>query len=198
MQKEDLGYSFAIGLVVGLFLLPILVNTDLYSKLSAPIVLAVLFAGLPIIFTIGLTFAGFISKKIPLLWQMAKFAQVGVLNTAIDFGILNLLIFVTGITSGLSIIPLNAISFSIAIINSFFWNEKWVFETKKEANFITFVVVTLIGLAINSGIVYAITTFVPPTFVDSQKLWVNLAKVLATGISLIWNFTGYRLIVFKK
>ena len=198
MQKEDLGYSFAIGLVVGLFLLPILVNTDLYSKLSAPIVLAVLFAGLPIIFTIGLAFAGFISKKIPLLWQMAKFAQVGVLNTAIDFGILNLLIFVTGITSGLSIIPLNAVSFSVAIINSFFWNEKWVFKAKKEANFITFVIVTLIGLAINSGIVYAITTFVPPTFVDSQTLWANLAKVLATGISLIWNFTGYRLVVFKK
>jgi len=198
MQKSDLGYSFAIGLVVGLFLLPILVNTDLYSKLSAPLLLVFLFAGLPIIFTIGLAFAGFISKKIPLLWQFAKFAQVGVLNTAIDFGILNLLIFATGITSGLSIIPLNAISFSTAIINSFFWNEKWVFKAKKEANFITFVIVTLIGLAINSGIVYAITTFVPPTFVDSQKLWANLAKVLATGISLVWNFTGYRLIVFKK
>ena len=198
MQKSDLGYSFAIGLVVGLFLLPILVNTDLYSKLSAPLLLAFLFAGLPIIFTIGLAFAGFISKKIPLLWQFAKFAQVGVLNTAIDFGILNLLIFATGITSGLSIIPLNAISFSTAIINSFFWNEKWVLKAKKEANFITFVIVTLIGLAINSGIVYAITTFVPPTFVDSQKLWANLAKVLATGISLVWNFTGYRLIVFKK
>ena len=198
MQKMDLGYSFAIGLVVGLFLLPILINTNLYSKIYEPLLLAFLFAGLPIIFTIGLAFTGFISKKIPLLWQFAKFAQVGVLNTAIDFGILNLLIFVTGITSGLSIIPLNAISFSIAIINSFFWNEKWVFETKKEANFITFVVVTLIGLAINRGIVYAITTFVPPTFVDSQKLWVNSAKVLATGISLIWNFTGYRLIVFKK
>ena len=198
MQKSDLGYSFAIGLVVGLFLLPILVNTDLYSKLSAPLLLMSLFAGLPIIFTIGLAIAGFVSKKIPLLWQFAKFAQVGVLNTAIDFGILNLLIFVTGITSGLSIIPLNAISFTTAIINSFFWNEKWVFKAKKEANFMTFVVVTLIGLAINSGIVYAITTFVPPTFVDSQKLWANLAKVLATGISLIWNFTGYRLIVFKK
>ena len=198
MQKVDLGYSCAIGFVVGLFLLPVLINTDLYSKLSAPIIFAILFAGLPIIFTIGLAFAEFISKKIPLLWQFAKFAQVGVLNTAIDFGILNLLIFVTGITSGLSIIPLNAVSFSTAIINSFFWNEKWVFKTKKEANFITFLVVTLIGLAINSGIVYAITTFVPPTFVDSQKLWANLAKVLATGISLIWNFTGYRLIVFKK
>ena len=198
MQKSDLGYSFAIGLVVGLFLLPILINTDLYSKLSAPLLLAFLFAGLPIIFTIGLAFAGFISKKIPLLWQFAKFAQVGVLNTAIDFGILNLLIFATGITSGLSIIPLNAISFSTAIINSFFWNEKWVFKAKKEANFITFVIVTLIGLAINSTIVYAITTFVPPTFVDSQKLWANMAKVLATGISLVWNFTGYRLIVFKK
>ena len=198
MQKEDLGYSFAIGLVVGLFLLPILVNTDLYSKLSAPIVLAILFSGLPVIFTIGLATAGFISKKIPLLWQFAKFAQVGVLNTAIDFGILNLLIFVTGITSGLSIIPLNAVSFSLAIINSFFWNEKWVFKAKKEANFITFIAVTLIGLAINSGIVYVISTFVPPVFVDSQKLWTNLAKVLATGVSLIWNFMGYRLVVFKK
>lgn len=198
MQKSDLGYSFAIGLVVGLFLLPILFNTNLYSKFPPTQLYAFLFVGLPIIFTIGLAIAGFISKKIPLLWQFAKFAQVGVLNTAIDFGILNLLIFVTGITSGLSIIPLNAISFSTAIINSFFWNEKWVFKAKKEANFITFVVVTLIGLAINSGIVYTITTFVPPTFVDSQKLWANLAKVLATGISLIWNFTGYRLVVFKK
>src|SRR3989304_3772560 len=119
MQKSDLGYSFAIGLVVGLFLLPILVNTDLYSKLSAPLLLAFLFAGLPIIFTIGLAFAGFISKKIPLFWQFAKFAQVGVLNTAIDFGILNLLIFATGITSGLSIFPLNAISIFTSRINSF-------------------------------------------------------------------------------
>jgi len=198
MQKEDLGYSFAIGLVVGLFLLPILVNTDLYSKLSPSILFAILFAGLPVIFAVGLAFAGVISKKIPLLWQFSKFAQVGVLNTAIDFGILNLLIFVTGITSGLSIIPLNAVSFSLAIINSFFWNEKWVFKAKKEANFITFVAVTLIGLAINSGIVYVISTFVPPVFVDSQKLWTNLAKVLATGVSLIWNFMGYRLVVFKK
>ena len=64
MQKEDLGYSFAIGLVVGLFLLPILVNTDLYSKLPAPIILAILFAGLPIIFT-GIVFLVFSFSKKP-------------------------------------------------------------------------------------------------------------------------------------
>ena len=193
-----MGYSFAIGFVVGLFLLPVLINTNLYSKLPPTLLFPILFVALPILSAVGLAFAGLISKKIPLLWQFSKFALVGVLNTAIDFGILNLLIFVTGIASGLAIIPLNAVSFSTAIVNSFFWNEKWVFKAKKEANFITFVVVTLIGLAINSAIVYTITTYVPPTFVDSQTLWANLAKVLATGISLIWNFAGYRLIVFKK
>lgn len=198
MQKADLGYSFALGLVIGLFLLPILINTDLYSRFSPSILFAFLFAGLPLVFMVGLAIAGFISRKISLLWQFAKFAQVGVLNTAIDFGILNFLIFITGITSGIAIIPLNTTSFSIAIINSFFWNEKWVFRAKKEANFITFVAVTLIGLAINSAIVYVISTYVPPVIVDSQKLWTNLAKVLATGVSLIWNFTGYRLVVFKK
>ena len=198
MQKEDLGYSFAIGLVVGLFLLPILINNDQYSKLSAPQLFMSLFVGLPVIFTIGLAVAGFISKKIPLLWQFAKFALVGVLNTAIDFGILNLLMFVTKIESGLGIIPLNTISFSTAVINSFFWNKKWVFKKEKGVNFITFFTVTLIGLVINNLIVYLITTYVPPVFDINGKLWANLAKALATGVAMIWNFTGYRLIVFKK
>src|SRR3989344_6814534 len=130
MQKADLGYSFAMGFVVGLFLLPVLINTNLYSNLPPTLLFPILFVALPILSAVGLAFAGLISKKIPLLWQFSKFALVGVLNTAIDFGILNLLIFVTGIASGLAIIPLNAVSFSTAIVNSSFWNKKWVFKTK--------------------------------------------------------------------
>ncbi|OGD95445.1 hypothetical protein A3F02_03265 [Candidatus Curtissbacteria bacterium RIFCSPHIGHO2_12_FULL_38_9b] len=140
----------------------------------------------------------FAAKRFGLLWQFSKFALVGVLNTAIDFGILNLMILLTGITSGIGIIPLNIVSFSAAVTNSFFWNKKWVFQSPKEANFITFFVITLIGLVINSSIVYIITTFVPPVFVESETLWANLAKVLATGVALFWNFTGYKLIVFKR
>jgi putative flippase GtrA len=59
-------------------------------------------------------------------------------------------------------------------------------------------VVSIIGALINSGIVFAISTFVDPMFGLSQAVWVNAAKVVATGISLIWNFLGYKFIVFKR
>jgi len=142
--------------------------------------------------------AALIGKKIGILWQFGKFATVGFLNTSIDFGILNFLIAATGVSKGLAIIPMNATSFSIALVNSFFWNREWVFPDRKQANFITFVAVTLIGLLINSGIVYLLTTHVNPIFVSSDKIWANLAKVLATMFSLFWNFAGYKMIVFKK
>jgi putative flippase GtrA len=139
-----------------------------------------------------------IGKKYSFLWQIAKFAFVGVLNTAIDFGVLNALIALTSITAGIAIIGLNAISFSIAVINSYFWNKRWVFSLGKKGNFVTFLTVTLIGLSINTGTVYILTTYLGPDSTSSQTQWANLAKVIATCFSLIWNFVGYKLIVFKK
>lgn len=136
-----------------------------------------------------------------LIGQFVKFGIIGGMNTAIDFSILNLLMWWTGIYSGGQIILLNIISFAVAVINSYFWNKYWTFKDKDEAGvveFSQFIAVTLIGLAINSSVIYIITTFVDPMFGLNEKLWANLAKVVATGLSLIWNFTGYKFIVFKK
>jgi len=196
VQKKDLQLSAAATILVALFLIPTLINTGLWGKL--PFSPLLLFLIIPVLGVSGLFVASLIGKKIPLLWQFGKFAAVGFLNTAIDFGILNFLIAVTGISKGVGIIPMNAASFSIALVNSYFWNKEWVFPGRKQANFAIFVAVTLIGLAINSGIVYVLTTYVSPVFVQSDKLWANLAKVLATAVSLFWNFAGYKLVVFKK
>jgi len=137
--------------------------------------------------------------------QFSKFVVIGVMNTAIDFGVLNLLMWQTGIYKGKWIILLNAIAFAVAVINSYFWNKYWTFKAKEAdepgevaKEFSQFIMVTLIGLAINSGIVFGVTTFIPPFFGLSPELWANLAKVAATGLSLIWNFIGYKFIVFKK
>lgn len=141
-----------------------------------------------------------INKK--LIIQISKFAIIGVLNTGIDFAVLNLLMWQTGIYSGRYIILLNAISFSVAVINSYFWNKFWIFRAKETTQtgkeFFQFIAITLVGMAINTAIVFSVTTLIPPMFGLSVELWANLAKVVATGISLIWNFTGYKLIVFKK
>ena len=135
-----------------------------------------------------------------LVLQGIKFVLVGILNTAIDFGVLNLLILITGITGGWAIAPLNAISFLCAATNSYLWNKFWTFKAKGGVagkEFSQFLIISLIGIGINTGIVVAGTSLVSPLFGLSSKVWVNLIKVLATGVSMVWNFLGYKFIVFK-
>ncbi len=64
--------------------------------------------------------------------------------------------------------------------------------------FSLFVLVSIVGTIINSSIVGLITGFIPPMFGLNPKIWANMAKILSTGIALIWNFIGYKVFVFKK
>lgn len=138
-----------------------------------------------------------------LLKQFLKFGIVGGINTAIDFAVIKGLLMLTGITQGFELAVLNAISFSVAVVNSYFMNKHWTFGDKtRTANesfkFSQFFIVSLIGLGINSGIVAGFATFIQPKFGISAQNWVLVGKLLATGASLVWNFIGYKLFVFKK
>ncbi|MBL8030094.1 MAG: GtrA family protein [Candidatus Doudnabacteria bacterium] len=62
-------------------------------------------------------------------------------------------------------------------------------------SFVIFFVVTLVGLLINSSLVSLISTHLTLTNTDLDK---NIAAVLSTGVSMFWNFTGYKVIVFRK
>jgi putative flippase GtrA len=141
-------------------------------------------------------------KRYPVVQQFTKFVVIGVINTGVDFLVLNLEMMLTGISKGPYMLVQNAISFSIATINSYFFNKYWTFQdsSKKDAGkkFSQFLAVSVVGVAINSLVVFAITTYIPPMFGISSVLWANLAKLAATGISLIWNFAGYKFWVFKK
>lgn len=140
--------------------------------------------------------------KYPALGQFSKFIIVGLMNTAIDFLILNLLMRAAEIYQGKWIILLNVISFSIAIINSYLWNKYWTFKSREQApaplEISQFLIVTLIGASINSGIIYGLTTYIPAVFGLGKELWANFSKVIATGFSLVWNFIGYKFIVFRR
>lgn len=138
-----------------------------------------------------------------LIKQFSKFVIVGGINTGIDFLILNLLIHLTGINSGPDLFLLNSTSFSIAVINSYFMNKRWTFQDKTKIEqvpikFSAFFIISVIGLVINGLILTSITTYIPAPLGLSAVLWANIAKLMATGFSLIWNFIGYKLFVFKK
>lgn len=201
VTAADYKAGFAAGLLTGLLSIPILINlrvkfiTD-YAALAVPAIVLAIPAG----WSLGLFVAHKILERLGWAFQFVKFVIVGFLNTALDFGVLNLLSYITGIYSGKEIIILNSVSFVIAMTNSYFWNKYWTFKKAGEAQvkeFLEFVTVGFIGLLINSGVVFTVTTYIAPFVNFSPEVMENLAKAFATIFSLVWNFVGFKFIVFR-
>jgi putative flippase GtrA len=146
------------------------------------------------------------------LVRFVKFCVVGTIGTAIDFGVLNLLYNVLGLHQALS----NTISVSAATINNYTWSRFWVYpETKHQGGarkFVQFVIVSLIALLLNTGILWIVDhwLFSEPGLLgglvapvarqvgmEHSVLSSNIAKVIATGIVLFWNFFANRVWTFS-
>jgi len=82
----------------------------------------------PLLFLLGLFVAFFLGKFLEVFYQLAKFVEVGVLNTLVDLGILSLLMAVTGIAGGIWYPVFKGASFLTATTNSYFWNKIWTFQ----------------------------------------------------------------------
>ena len=90
MSKRNIVIGLIIGFLIGLFAIPSLQNSDLIQKIPSPYL--VLLVALPIAAGLGVAAAEILGRWIPIVWQAAKFGIVGVLNTAIDFGVLNIFV----------------------------------------------------------------------------------------------------------
>lgn len=115
-----------------------------------------------------------------LLAQLAKFGIVGVIATLIDFGVMNLLHY----GAHLDILVANTAGFIISLIFNYLASMKFVFEHKEDMSrrreFAIFVVLSVIGLALNDGIVLALN--------KGLALEANIAKIGATALVMMYNF----------
>jgi putative flippase GtrA len=200
-MKKDLIFSLICGELTALFLIFVIKNPYVkefrqLSEINGLILVLPIF--LPIVFLSGVLVGKFITKFIKVFFQIVKFGEIGVLNTVIDIGILNLLVWITGVTSGLALIPLNTISFLFASTNSYYWNKLWTFSDSTRGKFLQFLTVSIIGWGINTGIVFVGTTYFSNLTFFSAGAWVNIMKLAAIVFSMAWNFMGYKFIVFKK
>lgn len=156
---------------------------------------------LPILLIAILIVSYFLSKVFSVVYQFAKFVLVGGLSFLIDMGILNFLIFYTGISVGLTQSAFKGISFTAAVINSFVWNKYWTFGRSKthtvRKEFIQFLIVSIIGFLINLGVDYFFVNIVHPFFGMPAKSWAQFSAMIAAIIALVWNFIGYKFIVFE-
>ncbi|HSX01275.1 MAG TPA: GtrA family protein, partial [Candidatus Saccharimonas sp.] len=144
--------------------------------------------------------------------QAGKFGLVGIINTAVDFLIYNLLHF----GAGLALVPANVVSTTIAMTFSFIANKRLVFrhESATQARHIAlFLLVTAFGLYVlqNGAIVLLTEIWTQPLhlliqachtaglnrFMTDTFIFNNGAKAAATAVSLTWNYILYRKVVFR-
>ena len=62
----------------------------------------------------------------------------------------------------------------------------------------TFFVVTVRGFFLNLGGASIMVIVVGPLVCISPQLWANVGALTALIVTLVWNFVGYKFIVFKK
>lgn len=128
--------------------------------------------------------------------EKLRFGIVGIANTAIDFGTL-----FTLTSLGLPPLLSNVISTTFAFCFSFFANKKFTFKStgaNVKREIALFTIITLFGLwVIQSIIIEGMTALLAP-LLPSRDLVLLIAKIVATIASLVWNYTLYSRVVFKK
>lgn len=123
-----------------------------------------------------------------LLSKLLKFGIVGCSGMIIDFGTTYLCKEILKINKFLS----NGIGFILAATSNYFLNRNWTFNSQTEdigTQYVQFMIVSTIGLGINSLSLYIL----------NEKLKWNFyfSKLIAIAITTIWNFFANLLFTFK-
>ena len=138
-----------------------------------------------------------------LINQIMKFGIVGALAFVIDYGVYVLL------ANGLQMNYLiaNIFGFTLSLIFNYFMSMKFVFERKddtdKRKEFITFTILSLIGLGINELIIFGCVdgVYLNSVFLQ-EKIDIGLAKqagkIVAPGIVMVYNFISRKIFIEGK
>lgn len=125
-----------------------------------------------------------------------KFAVVGAIGAAIDFGVMNLLSHFTH----LSLVFAGTISFICAVISNFTWNRYWTYPDSRSRPLINqlgmFFLVNAAGVAIRIPTLHYVEppllNFFQGVFHTSAKTAEvfanNITLAAAVSVVMIWNF----------
>lgn len=123
-----------------------------------------------------------------LIWKFLKFGVVGGSGVVVDFGITWLLKEKMRLNAYVA----NSTGFICAVISNFVLNRIWTFQNHDPhvaLQFGKFSAVAVVGLALNNWIIYLMT--------ERFKSNFYFAKLVATGIVMLWNFWANITFTFK-
>ena len=162
----------------------------------------VLLIGFPVLALLGIIAASYIGRKYLTVYQLAKFYLIGASSVAIDLGILNILMWFSGIVTGPLYILFKGLSASVSTMNGYLWNKYWTFEKRgyffSVKEFFKFLLIISIGFLIDVSVASFLVIVIGSRFGIPGTIWANLGAFIAILIASLWNFTGNKLFVFKK
>ena len=138
-----------------------------------------------------------------LLEQIFKFAIVGGISFVVDFAVYTVMCNVLGI----HYIIAGAAGFTVSVIVNYILSMRFVFVSKddmrKDKEFVIFVVLSLIGMLLNSVLLYICIDGIYMHWAWLNQIlpidWMNIvAKVIATGIVMVYNFVTRKIFLEKK
>lgn len=205
MKKIDIISPIILGLIIAALIISLLKVLETQLQITgnkAVLIQLALIVLVPSSFVLWVYITFHLGKRRHVFFQFGKFLTIGVANTAIDFGSLNLLILMSGVDKGLWFSVFKGISFVCAVANSYLWNRYWTFEGGGTEGigrqFLKFLIVAGIGFVINVAVASFIVNYVEPFGGVSPILWANIGAFASIVLVIIWNFLGYKFLVFKK
>jgi putative flippase GtrA len=128
--------------------------------------------------------------------EKIRFGIVGSANTALDFGIL-LILTSFGVPAAIANYP----SSTAAVILSFFANKKYTFKAtgrNLKHEIILFLIFTLIAAWALQPLTILLVQYLLSPINLPETVSVVIAKIMATVVTLIWNYITYSRYVFIK
>lgn len=197
--RRDLQYSVMSGLITGFIIWRLALFLELPEFSDFPYWPAVFVV--PIVWFAGVNLGYFLGRWFSPFNQFGRFAAVGFTNAAVDFGILNLFIALTGITAGVFYVVFKTVSFWGGLTNSYVFNKHWTFEAgasgggKKE--FFKFTGIVIVVAFVNVGVASFVVNFINPIGNLSPQVWANVGAVSGSAAALLLSFSGFRKIFGK-
>jgi putative flippase GtrA len=154
----------------------------------------------PIMSIAGLWICEILGRKFHFIHQAGKFFLVGAFSAIVDIKVYQIFAWALAFLLAGSIIS-KCISFLVATAVKYGGNKIWVFQKKGrdgiKKEVIQFSFITLIGMIIDVFVFYCATTWLQPQNIPTH-VWTEISIIIAALVAAIWNFLGYKFIVFKK
>jgi putative flippase GtrA len=133
--------------------------------------------------------------------RFSKFSIVGLSNSVVDIGVLNLFLWLEPTRDVHLLVLYNGIALVLANLNSYVWNTLWTFRGRAEHDvrqIVLFALQVLVNIMVSSGLFWAL---IHPIIVYTEVptyLAGNVAKIISVTVASTLSFFIMRYVVFSR